>query len=206
MSLDRTEKFWDKLAKHFDSMTKHFESPPIELSKQYLKENDIVLDFGCATGTVANEIANCVKQVVGIDISSKMIDIAKKKADTLNVENIDFKQATIFDGCYDGKQFDVVLAFNILHFFKSIKDILLRIYELLKPNGIIIVSTVCLGEWSFSTVLQRIFFTPLILNGIIPYMKFFKVSELNDILQESSFKVVTQLNSSTNYFIVVRKI
>ncbi|HMB45984.1 MAG TPA: class I SAM-dependent methyltransferase [Candidatus Methanoperedens sp.] len=44
----------------------------VEKAKKHLKVGDIVLDCGCATGTVAIEIADNVKKVHGIDISSKM--------------------------------------------------------------------------------------------------------------------------------------
>jgi 2-polyprenyl-3-methyl-5-hydroxy-6-metoxy-1,4-benzoquinol methylase len=207
MKKDRTEKFWDKLANQFDKQAKHFEQPPVEKAKKYLKNSDTVLDFGCATGTVTCEISSCVKEATGIDISSKMIDIAKSKAGELKIGNVDFRQATLFDKDYKRESFDVILAFNIIHFFKDTQEILQRMHELLKPEGLIIIATACTGQWTFSNILQFILFSPMIKARIIPYMKFFKFAELKDSIGKEGFQVevVENLKSATNYFIVAKK-
>lgn len=205
MNLSRAEKFWNKLANRYDQRAKHFKLPPIEQIKKYLKNSDTVLDFGCATGAVTNEIAIYVKKIVGIDISSEMIGIANRKAIELKIDNIEYQQSTIFNDAINIESFDAVLALNILHFFKDTRKVLQRINELLKPNGIIIIETACLGQWSFSNFLQRLIFTPLIWSKIIPYMKFFKLSELNHALNESGFISILQENSYATGLIVVRK-
>ena len=51
----------------------------VEYTKKYLSGSEIVLDYGCATGTKTFELAGNVKEIQGIDISSKMIEIAAKK-------------------------------------------------------------------------------------------------------------------------------
>ena len=76
------------MAKQFDKRAKHFEQPPVEKTKQYLNVSDIVLDYGCATGTITNEIADNVKEIQGIDISSKMIDATRRKAGERKIEII----------------------------------------------------------------------------------------------------------------------
>lgn len=136
-----------------------------------------------------------------------MIDIAECKANELKVDNVEYNCITLFDKTLEKEPFDVILAFNILHFFKNTKEVIQRINDLLKPNGIVIIAADCLGQWSFSNVLQRFFFTPLIWIGIIPYMKFFKILELNRILGKSSFQIMFQEQSSksTNNFIVAKK-
>ena len=48
-------------------------------ARRHLDPGDVVLDYGCGTGTVAFEIADAAKKVHGIDVSSKMIDLAKRK-------------------------------------------------------------------------------------------------------------------------------
>jgi SAM-dependent methyltransferase len=97
-SINKTEKFWDRLANQFDKLSRHFEKPPSEKAKKFLSVDDIVLDYGCATGTVAIELASYVKEIKGIDISSRMIDAAKGKVSELKIENIDFLQASISIG------------------------------------------------------------------------------------------------------------
>jgi ubiquinone biosynthesis O-methyltransferase len=207
MKFSRTEKFWDKLANQFDRHAKYFEAPPVERAKKYLKDSDTVLDFGCATGTVTGEIAFSVKEITGIDISSKMIDIAKSKANESEIKNVAFRQATIFDTDYKRESFDVILAFNILHFFEDTIKVLQRMHELLKADGRIIIAIACTGQRTFSNTLQRILFTPMIKMRLIPYMKFIRIAELRDSLNRAGFQVeaVENLTSPVNYFVVAKK-
>jgi len=110
----RSEKFWDRIAKYFDWVEKKDEPinlKIIEKTKNLINSCDTVLDFGCGSGTAAIAIASSVKKINGIDISSKMIELAKRKAEESKVRNIDFEQATIFDEKFKTESFDVILCF-----------------------------------------------------------------------------------------------
>ena len=212
--MNKSEKFWDKLSNKFDKRARHFEQTTIktvENTNKYLNVSDIVLDYGCATGIITYEIAGNVKEVHGIDISSKMIEAAKRKAGERKIENINFAQATIFDERYKRESFDVILAFNIIHFLlEDTQKVMQRINELLKPGGLIISSTACLGEKkTFLSFL--LFFLSFILTkiGIVPNMRFFKISELEDLITNGNFQIVKteSLNHSPEeYFIVAKKV
>ena len=98
--MDKSEKIWDKIAVNYDESEKRFGPIHIKIiknTKKYLTANDIVLDYGCGTGTKAFELAGFVKEIHAIDISSKMIEIAKRKAAQREIKNIDFKHAIISD-------------------------------------------------------------------------------------------------------------
>ena len=83
-SKSRTEKFWDSWADKFDKRAKNFTPLPIEETKKYLKNSDIILDFGCATGAAVIELADCVQKAVGIDISSSTDYFIVAKKDKTN--------------------------------------------------------------------------------------------------------------------------
>ena len=206
--MNQTEKFWDKIANKFDKRAKHFEQPPIEKTKQYLNTNDIVLDYGCATGTITYEIVGSVNKIVGIDFSSKMIDAANGKSVEYKLENVEFVKSTIFDKRYNQGSFDVVLAFNILHLIENREKVLQRINELLKPGGMVISATACMGEYTFINFLQFLIFKPLAKLGIVPNLKIFKLYELESLMINENFKIIEtkRINQSPNYFIVARKI
>ncbi len=147
--MNKSENFWDNVSKTYDKDERRFEQTHIkviEKTKKYLNASDIVLDYGCATGTKTFELASNVNKIQGIDISSKMIEIAKRKAVEHKIENVDFVQTTIFDEKYINESYDVILAFNILHAIKSNKQSIQRISELLKPGGLFISTTPCLKE------------------------------------------------------------
>lgn len=204
--MNKSEKVWDKLAKSFDKVDQRFAKThlmTVENTKKHLKISDIVLDYGCATGNVAMEIADKVKAVHGIDISPKMIEAARRKAAECQIENIDFAQSIIFDERLQKESFDVLLAFNILHFLEDIPKVMQRINELLKPGGLFISAVLCHEKWSLGGI-----FLPLIGKIIgIPYMRFFKISELEEFITKGNFQIIeTEPLTPTEYFIVAQKI
>jgi 2-polyprenyl-3-methyl-5-hydroxy-6-metoxy-1,4-benzoquinol methylase len=210
--MNNAEKFWDRLSYKFDKRSKNFEQMYIrtlELTKKYLNASDIVLDCGCATGIFAFEIAKDVKQVHGIDISSNMIEAAQRKVRERKTGNIEFTKATIFDERYSRESCDVVLAFNFLHFLDDTPKAIQRIHELLKPGGLFISTTACMGEKAFvNRFLSLLLFIPM-KTGFFPSMKFFRISELEGSVRDGSFQVVETENlthNPTNYFIAAKKV
>jgi ubiquinone/menaquinone biosynthesis C-methylase UbiE len=80
--MNRAIKFWDRQSRNYDKTESKIEQlrvKVVEKSKKYLNASDIVLDYGCGTGTITCEIAETVKEIRGIDISAKMIERPKEK-------------------------------------------------------------------------------------------------------------------------------
>ncbi len=210
--MNKTEKFWDKVSEKFDKLSVKLDETEIktlENTKKYLRVRNIVLDYGCGTGTMAIEIKDKVKKIHGIDISSKMIDVAKRKAAEHKIENIAFAQSTIFGERYKKESFDVILAFNILHFLKDTQKVLTRINELLKPGGWFISVTPCLGEKkSFKNILIFLLVFLQTKIGMVPYMRFFRISAIKNSIASNNFQIIETecLNSHTQqYFMVAKK-
>jgi len=104
------------------------------------EEGDDVLEVGCGTGSTALLLADSVKQITAIDISSNMIDIASNKAKDPQIENVNFIQSTLFDDTLEKRSFDVILAFNFLHLLEDTPEAIRRINELLKLEGLFIAT------------------------------------------------------------------
>ncbi|MGB3554067.1 MAG: class I SAM-dependent methyltransferase [Jannaschia sp.] len=117
-AMSTSETFWDRSASTYDKTEGRFErihGRARESAKRHLKKSDIVLDYGCGTGTTACAISGSVRSVRAIDISTAMIDIARGKAAAGGVVNVEFGRADIFDEGFEPGSFDAVLAFNMLH-------------------------------------------------------------------------------------------
>ena len=210
--MNKTEKFWDKVSYKFDKRSHKIDQTEIktlENTKKFLDVNDIVLDYGCGIGNMAIEISENVKKIDGIDISQKMIDAAKRKAAERNIENIHFAQSTLFDERYKRESFDVILAFNILHFLEDTQKVMTRINELLKPGGLIISVTPCLEEKkSLINILIFLLVSLQTKMGMLPYIRFFRIIELEDSIANADFQIVEteSLHSpGEQYFIVAKK-
>jgi len=149
--------------------------------------------------------------VHGIDISSKMIEVANKNAVEHKTENVDFSKATIFEERYKQESFNVILAFNMLHGLKDNYKVIQRITELLKPGSLFISITPCMKEkMTFLSKLQLPIFLLLIKIGLLPnVLKRFKFYELEDVITNKNLQIIETkkfYNWMSNYFIVAKKI
>jgi len=210
--MNKAEKFWDRMSDRFDTRSRKMDQTELrtlELCRKHLNSGDMVLDFGCAAGTMAFEIADHVKKIHGIDISAKMIAAAKRRAIDRNIENTEFTKSTIFDQRLKKESFDAILALNILHFFEDTQTVMKRINNIVKPGGLIISVTPCLGEKK--SVKNIFLFFLLLLQtkiGMFPYIRFLKISEFKDSIANADFQIVnTERLQSTweQYFIVAKK-
>ena len=211
LRMDKSEKFWDKQAESYAEQQhdiKLTDNKDFAHTLKYLNADDMVLDYGCGAGIVSNAIADKVKEIHAIDISSKMIEVARRKAGELNVNNINYAQATIFDERYKKESFNVILAFRILHMLEDIQAVMHRINELLKPGGVFISVTTCMGEKSWALLRVFVFLARKI--RILPqHINMFKLSDLERLLTRENFQIVEceRLNDSVpNYFIVAKKL
>lgn len=185
--------FWDMAAGNFDELEgryRHTHLKTVENTKKYLHMSDLVLDYGCATGTTAVEIADQVKAIHGIDISCRMIEAAKRKVAEREIQNTSFMQATIFDKRLKKESFDVILAFGILHLLKDPLKAIQRINELLKPQGVFVSATACMGDdKTIPKVMNRILFIPG-RTGIFPFLRFLEIPKLECLITNAKFRIV----------------
>jgi 2-polyprenyl-3-methyl-5-hydroxy-6-metoxy-1,4-benzoquinol methylase len=209
--MSKPEKFWDRMAGSFDRPDAGFspvELRTIENTKKYLRPGDVVLDYGCAAGTITCEFAAGVQKVHGIDFSAKMIDAARRKAAGRGIENVSFTQSTLFDERLTNESYDAILAFSILHLLPDPQQAIARINDLLKPGGLMASVTVCLGEKRSRFVGSAISLLGGI--GILPPVRFFTTAGLRESITGGKFEIIEVENllegPSTGCFIVARKV
>ncbi|MBC8132978.1 MAG: class I SAM-dependent methyltransferase [Deltaproteobacteria bacterium] len=99
-----------------------------------------VLDAGCGTGQIAVQIARAYPQVhvVGIDISSASLDVARRRAHAAGLTDesrLSFRQAAIEQLAPEEHQFDYVISSGVLHHLADPVDGARRLARLLTPTG-----------------------------------------------------------------------
>ncbi len=110
----------------------------------YIKDGQKVLDIGCGTGALSLRAAQKGANVKGIDINLRMLKIAQKRADEMNVtQNVEFFEMGVAEldgeksGNYDivmsGICFSELTEYEIVYTLKEIKRIL-------KPRGILLIA------------------------------------------------------------------
>ena len=205
--MDQSAKFWDKIAKRYSKKPVADEAAyqkKLQVTREYFQPEMEVLELGCGTGSTAIIHAPYVKHIHAIDISSKMIEIAQGKADAKNIENITFERSTIDDFSVQDETLDVVLGLSILHLLDNKEEVSAKVYKILKPGGIFVSSTVCLGDtMKFFKVIAPIgkFF------GLMPLVKVFTARELEDSLTDAGFDIeyLWQPSKGKAAFIVAKK-
>ncbi len=103
------------------------------------------LDLGCATGQHARRLAAAGFQVVGIDISPRLIEIARSKAEEAGL-SATFHVGDI-SALDDDEQFDVALSLNyVLSYLYSndvLWDCLCAVAQALRPGGLFVFDHHC---------------------------------------------------------------
>lgn len=70
----------------------------IQKVRSVLSPDHKVLEIGCGTGIISLGIAPYVESVIAADISPRMISIAKSKAESSSVSNVDFRLYDLLAG------------------------------------------------------------------------------------------------------------
>lgn len=93
---------------------------------------EAALDVGCGTGTFSRLLAERAGRVVAVDLSPRMIDIAKKHSE--QYQNIQFEVADATKWGLAGEQFDCVVSIAMLHHVAA-DEMLSKMARLLKAGG-----------------------------------------------------------------------
>lgn len=125
----------DALAEKFDSLGARVEDVE-ETFKLVDKANPKVLEVGCGNGRDAEEIIKRTTDYLGVDISERLIELARKKVPEGRFEVADIEGYQLQQGL------DIIFAFaSLLHIPKeSLKDFLSEAYSALNNKGVIRLS------------------------------------------------------------------
>lgn len=180
------EKIWEEIKFLFDD---------------YLIEGDRVLDSGCGNGRFYEFFKNKKVDYTGVDISEKLIEIAKKK-----YPNIKFQTADALNLPFPNNYFDKVYSIAVLHQVPS-KEFRLQFLKeakrVLKQEGFLVLSV-----WKFHdkkevslllryTILKLIGKSKLDFGDIFEpwgkkterYYHWFSQKKLIDLVKEAEFKI-----------------
>jgi len=204
-----SEQFWDKSAqKDARGKISDEESYQKKLAEtqSYLKPHMKVMEFGCGTGSTAIQHAPYVSHIDATDVSSNMLDIGAEKALAAGIGNIKFTRGTLIDFNAADQSIDVVMGHSILHLVPDRLDTIKEGSRILKPDGIFVSSTACLGD-SFLRHIRLI--TPLCMKlGLMPDVSIFKEAELAAEITAEGFSILSQWNHggvASTAFIIARK-
>ncbi|MCU0542569.1 MAG: class I SAM-dependent methyltransferase [Oscillatoriaceae cyanobacterium Prado104] len=116
------------------------------LARFKLRSNVRVLDIGCGTGALLQQIASNYPQaqLFGIDPVAEMLAIARQKLPA----KAELKQAWAEALPFDSEQFDVVVSCNMFHYIRQPVIALQEMHRVLRSNGQLIITDWCDDFWT----------------------------------------------------------
>ncbi|MEQ8396607.1 class I SAM-dependent methyltransferase [Thalassobaculum sp.] len=203
----RSARFWDRIAERYAKKPVADEASyqrKLQITRSYLRPDMDVMEFGCGTGSTALVLAPDVARITAIDISSKMIGIARGKAKSAGVANVTFVRAAMDEFDAPAERFDAVLGMSILHLLEDRDAAIAKVHGLLKPGGVFVTSTACLGDFMRSFKLIGPIGRFL---GLLPLVKVFTSVDLENSLTAQGFRIIErwQPGKARGVFIVAVK-
>lgn len=184
-------RFWDRTAARYARSPIADEAAyqkKLAVTRGYLRPDMDVLEFGCGTGSTALLHAPYVRQIRAIDFSAAMIAIARDRAAAQGVTNVSFAQASIDDLDAAAASFDAVLGLSVLHLVADRDAVIAKVSRLLKPGGIFVSSTACLGDMGLLKLIGYV--APLGRRfGLLPLVRVFTAQALEDSLTAAGFAI-----------------
>ena len=209
----QTSAVWDRFAEGYKQQPIKDEAAyqkKLEITRKYFKPHMNVLEIGCGTGATSILHAPYVKHILAVDISAKMVDICKQSAEEAKVKNIEFRQSSVDTLDLPDESQDMVLGFRILHLLKNKDEAIAKTHRWLKPNGLFVTSTSCVGDLGAGTkFFMNTIFPVGQYFGLLPHInKGLTKTELKDSLTNGGFKIEYewQPKDDAAVFIVGRKI
>lgn len=132
-SLNAEQDFWDPHSyRQSASMQRRWIASLLSQTQIHLCNK--ILDLGCGDGIITAQLAmeHPERQVLGVDLSQKMIDFANQSFSS--IQNLRFHQENAETITFTNK-FDGIVSFNTFHRLNNPKLALLRIFDALIPGG-----------------------------------------------------------------------
>lgn len=141
-----------------------------------------ILDIGCGGGLVCEPLARLGGVITGIDADANAIEVAKAHAENEGL-NIDYICGAAED---EKRQFDVVLALEIIEHVDNRDDFVKSVMNLCKPGGLVIFSTLNRTAKSFALgIVAAEYILGWVPKGTHHWKKFVKPSELSRMVRQN---------------------
>lgn len=126
---------WTEHADGYDRASRRVWRPFTEAN--LVGRADHVLDVGCGTGAATRDVARLAAdgQVTGIDLSTKMLDLARRRSAEEGLDNVTFVRGDAQVFGFEPEAFDVAMSCFGVMFFNDPVAAFTNIGRALRPGG-----------------------------------------------------------------------
>lgn len=147
-----------------------------------------LLDIGCGGGLLSEPMARLGATVVGADAAEGNIPVAQVHADQQGLA-IDYRHTTAEALAEAGEQFDVVLNMEVVEHVADPLAYLTACQQLLRPNGLMICSTLNRNPKSFAVaIIGAEHIMRWLPKGTHEWRKFITPDELFDLIKSAGLE------------------
>jgi SAM-dependent methyltransferase len=136
----------------FDAAAEHFDDEELSYlvrlgrrsaEQARLRPGDHVLDVACGSGSSALPAAEQVGpngRVLGIDVSERLLALARAKTERAGLDNVEFRLGDMRDLELPAASFDAVLLVFGLFFVPDMEALTRELWSLVKPGGRLVIT------------------------------------------------------------------
>jgi len=164
-----------------------------------------VLDAACGTGwatMVAAQAVGDTGRVIGIDIADKLLDVARKKAASAGLSNVEYLVGDAEHLEFDDDSFDAVICASSIFYLSDILQVLREWSRVIKVGGTVAFS-------SYGASFFKSSFTPFLeclaeYDGQAPPdLRFFErtdtLDKCRELLERAGFKEIVTITEQLGY-------
>ncbi len=157
-----------------------------------------MLDIGCGGGLISEPMSRLGVKVTGIDASEKNIKVATLHAEKMGLA-IDYRCTTAEGLAQQEKKYDVVLALEIVEHVADVDLFIKTSAELLKPGGLIILSTLNRTAKSYAfAIVGAEYVMRMLPVGTHTWGKFLRPSELCNYMEKHDIEITELMGMVMN--------
>lgn len=144
-----------------------------------------ILDYGCGTGTLSLYLAKLGHEVIGVDLSSKAIEIARKNLDLLRTKNDKLNFYCLQNKLANVREnsFDLILCIEVIEHVKGDNLLINYFTRNLKKGGKLIISTPSYN----APLLKTKYGIPF--DKSVGHLRRYSVDSLSKLFLKSSLKI-----------------
>lgn len=192
------EKYWDQVGENnhsFATQVQRNDEDSIQssvdniIARLEISKTDKVLDVCCGNGFITHEISKVCNEIVGVDQSQNLIQIANNTYQENNTKHICISATSMSNDLGSTKFDKIYLEFSFQYFDKKNegKKVIQEMINLLTPTGKILISNITESgkqKVLFDTLPKRFYYLTSRIRGKNSMGKFWLVKELDDICKE----------------------
>lgn len=147
---------------NFDERAKDWDSDPIKVERARVVADAIrktvplsrdmkALEYGCGTGLLSFALQSGLGSITLADTSQGMLDVLSEKIASAGVTNMHPVRLDLATDPLPAERYHLTYSLMTLHHIHDVNDVLVRFWELLEPDGVLLVADLDKEDGSFHT-------------------------------------------------------